>query len=347
MSADDEALPERVAGYRVISELGRGTFSRVYRVEREGGTGFSKELAVKVLAPGVAATDDMNQMLIDEARVTSQLHHRNVAAVHEFGLHDGRYYLILDWIEGLDLRRLLRRLRARGLWLPVSAGVEIAIQVLDGLQHAHERVDDEGLPLGIVHRDINPGNVLVSTGGNVALSDFGLARTRQGETTDSGVTRGTARFMSPEQARGTAIDGRSDLFSVGGLLYIMLAGRLPFPGRNDLEVMRAVARAQFRPVQLGRPLIPDAVARAVHRLMAPSPDSRYRTARAAATALAEANHGAGADRSPRELGLLVREALESVEEETSEFDGPGFRMDSSVPQARISGEQVRPVDDED
>ena len=328
---DAPEIPTSLAGYRVVGLLGQGTFSRVYHVVREGGRGFSKELALKVVSPDVPVTDDVRRMFADEARIGSHLHHRNIVAVHEYAA-DGRPWILMDLVEGLDLRILLRRLRARGLWLPVSSAVEVAVQVLDGLQHAHARRRDDGLPLGIVHRDLNPGNVLISDDGCVKIADFGLARDGGTGDTQPGMTRGTARFMSPEQARGVELDGRSDLFSVGTLLYVMLTGRLPFVGANDREVMKAVARAQFRPVQLGRPQVPDGVARAVHRLMAPSPASRYPTARDAAEALAEAFDAHALGRSGRELGLLVRKAAVVVEEQTSEFDGPGVRYGDSLPE---------------
>ena len=334
---EDVELPPSLAGYRVVSLLGEGTFSSVYHVAREGGRGFVKELALKMPSPGVALTADLRAMFEAEARIGAALHHRNIVAVHEYG-GEGRPWIVLDWVEGLDLRRLLRRLRARSLWLPVSAAVEMTVQVLDGLQHAHTRRGDLGEPLGIVHRDLNPGNILISDDGCAKLSDFGLARLAGGSATLPGTTRGTARFMSPEQARGSELDARSDLFSVGSLLYIMLTGRLPFVGATDHDVMRAVARAQFRPVQLGRPQIPDAVARVVHRLMAPAPASRYPTALDAAEALAEAFDLHAPGRSARELGLLVRRARAVESEQTSEFDGPGDRFGDSLSVVGLEGE---------
>ena len=328
--SDTPELPHSLAGYRVVSLLGEGTFSSVYRVVREGGRGFTKELALKVASPGLALTDDVRHMFEDEARIGAALHHRNIVAVHEYGVEDGRPWIAMDWVEGLDLRRLLRRLRASRQWLPVSAAVEVTVQVLDGLQHAHTRRGELGEALGIVHRDLNPGNILISDDGCVMLSDFGLAHAAAGSDTMPGTTRGTARFMSPEQARGGPLDARSDLFSVGSLLYIMLTGRLPFVGASDRDVMRAVVLAQFRPVQLGRPQIPDALARVVHRLMAPSPASRYPTALDAAEALAGAFDSHAAGRSARGLGQLVRQAQAAEAEETSEFDGPGGRFGDSV-----------------
>jgi eukaryotic-like serine/threonine-protein kinase len=324
-------LPPSLAGYRVVSLLGEGTWSSVFHVVREGGRGFTKDLALKVVSPGVPVTADLRRMFEAEARMSARLHHRNIVAVHEFGGGDDRPWIVMDWVEGLDLRRLLRRLRATSSWMPVSAAIELTVQILDGLQHAHTRRGDRGEPLPIIHRDLNPGNVLISQDGCGLLTDFGLARIGNEGDTQPGMTRGTARFMSPEQARGQELDPRSDLFSTGSLLYIMLTGRLPFVGANDREVMKAVARAQFRPVQLGRPQIPAGVARAVHRMMAPSPASRYPTARDAAEALAEAFDAQGANRSARELAQLVRACQLEADEETSEFDGPGGRFGSSLP----------------
>jgi serine/threonine protein kinase len=330
---DRGPLPESLAGYRVVALLGEGSFSRVYHVVREGGRGFTRELALKVLSPAHAVTPDLRSMFEAEARIAAGLHHRNVVSVHEYGLADGRPWIAMDLVTGLDLRRLLRRLRARQAWMPVPAAVETAVQVLDGLHHAHTRRSEGGEPLVVVHRDLNPGNLLVDEGGCVRIADFGLAKLSAAGDTEAGITRGTARFMSPEQARGAGLDGRSDLFSVGTVLYVLLTGRLPFTGATDRDIMRSVVRAQFRPVQLGRPQVPDAVARVVHRLMAPSPASRYPTARDAAEALAEAYDRQGADRSTQALAELVRRASEEVEEATGEFDGPG----TALPDASFGG----------
>ncbi len=327
---DAPHLPESLAGYRVVGLLGQGTWSTVYHVVREGGRGFTKDLALKIASSDIPVTDDLRSMFEEEARVSALLHHRNIVAVHEFGGADERPWLAMDLVEGLDLRRLLRRLRAQRCWLSVASSVELTVQVLDGLHHAHTRRGDRGEPLPIVHRDLNPGNVLISEDGCAKLTDFGLARVGTSGDTQPGMTRGTARFMSPEQARGQELDARSDLFSAGSLLYVMLTGRLPFVGASDREVMKAVARAQYRPVQLGRPQIPASVGRVVHRLMAPSPASRYPTARDAAEALAEAYDAEGG-RSTRELADSVELAQQVRTEETSEFDGPGDRFGDSLP----------------
>lgn len=310
--------PGRIGGYRVLSLLGVGAFSSVYRVAREGGTGFRKELAMKVLAPGAAAGTDLHQMLLEEGALAGQLHHRNVVAVHETGIDGDTLFLVMELVEGLDLRTLLRRLRFRHAWLPLPSAVDAIVQALAGLHHAHQRTDDLGRPLGIVHRDLKPDNLLVSVDGCVKVTDFGLARSSQAGS-ESGITRGTARFMSPEQVRGRPVDARSDVFSAGILLYVLLTARLPFVGDCDAEVMRAVARAQFKPVQLGRPHIPDELAAVVHRMMAPSPASRYATAADAAEAL---SHSAGAgwgSQPERVLGELVQRAMsESSEDSTLE-----------------------------
>ncbi len=314
------AQPRRIGGYTILETLGHGAFSHVYRVAREGGTGFRKELALKVLTPGGDSTPDLRHMLMEEGKLAGQLHHRNVVSVHEVGATGDSVFLVMDLVEGLDLRTLLRRLRFRGAWLPLPSAIDVIVQALAGLEHAHGRSDAQGRSLGIVHRDLKPDNLLVSSDGCVKVSDFGLAR-RSDAAVESGFTRGTARFMSPEQARGRPLDARSDVFSAGVLLYMLLSARLPFTGADDREVMLAVARAQFRPVQLGRPHIPDELAAVVHRMMAASPANRYASATAAATALS-ASSGAGWGTQPeRVLGDLVRRAMSAEGEEQTLEEG--------------------------
>jgi serine/threonine protein kinase len=327
--------------------MGSGTFSRVYRVEREGSTGFAKELALKVLAPGVAPSEDLRRMFVEEAQVACHLHHRNIVSVHEFGVLGDQYFLVMDCVEGLDLRQLLRALRERRAWIPMSAALELAIQVLHGLHHAHTRRDARGNALGIVHRDINPANVLISVEGGVKITDFGLARIRSGfARTEGGFTRGTARYMSPEQARGRPLDARSDLFAVGILLYLMLAGALPFTGEDDAAAMRAVVRCEYAPVESLRAQIPAGLAEAVRTLMAPEPQGRPADALEAAELLAAAAEPAWVGQPERSLAGLVRRekaaaqaAAAAASSRPAAVQGPDSETESRVDDDRDETEQ--------
>ena len=298
------ASPARIGPYEVLGELGTGGFSFVYRVVRHGGGGFRKELALKVLAPDLEPTQDMVMMMADEARIARHLHHRNIVAVHEFGEADGVYWLLMDLVEGVDLRALLAAQREAGGWLPLPATVEVIYRVLLGLHYAHGRKDERGKGLGIVHRDLTPGNVLIGGNGRVRISDFGLARIRTKiAMTEAGITRGTAHYMSPEQAQGRAIDHRSDQFAVGVLLYLLLSATLPFPGTEDALVMRSIVRGQYP--RLTTAGVPDSVVAVVERLLAPLPADRYPDALRAAEALVKAVPAQWRADSDRLLGRLV------------------------------------------
>ena len=304
--------PTHIGPYRVVGVLGTGGFSRVVRVVREGGEGFRKELALKVLAPGVEPTQDMAMMMADEARIARHLHHRNIVAVHEFGEADGLYWLLLDLVEGVDLRSLLAAQRAHRGWIPLPAAVEVVYRVLHGLHYAHARRGPDGGRLGIVHRDLTPGNVLLGRDGQVRISDFGLARIRTKiAETEAGITRGTAHYMSPEQAQGRAIDHRSDQFAVGVLLYLLLTASLPFPGSEDAAVMRAIVRGLYPPIVSSG--VPDPLVGVVQTLLAPLPADRYPDALAAAEAVVAAVPVEWRKDADRLLGRLVGRAMTATE----------------------------------
>jgi len=305
---ENEDHPSRIGPYRVLGVLGSGGFSRVYRVVREGGGGFRKELALKVLAPGVEPTQDMAMMMADEARIARHLHHRNIVAVHEFGESDGLYWLLMDLVDGVDLRSLLAAQRANRGWIPLPTAVEVVYRVLHGLHYAHGRRDQDGRPLGIVHRDLTPGNVLLGQDGQVCITDFGLARIRTKiAETEAGITRGTAHYMSPEQAQGQPIDQRSDQFAVGVLLYLLLSAKLPFPGKRDAAVMRSIVRGSYP--RMGASGVPDSLEAVVDRLLASHPADRYPDALSAAEALVGAVPASFRASADRVLGRLVRRAL--------------------------------------
>jgi len=306
------SAPQSIGPYEVVGELGTGGFSHVYRVLRRGGSGFTKELALKVLAPGVEPTQDMVMMMADEARIARHLHHRNIVAVHEFGESEGAYWLLMDLVDGLDLRTFLEQQRRRGAWIPLPVSVEVVHKVLHGLHYAHTRRDDGGRALGIVHRDMTPGNVLLSSDGGVAITDFGLARIRlKIAETEAGITRGTSSYMSPEQAQGKPIDARSDQFSVGILLYLLLTGTLPFPGREDVKVMKSIVRGRYSPIQESR--VPGTLKEVVYTLLAAHPAERYPDTLAAADALSRAVPPEWRRDADRTLGRLVRRLLDPSE----------------------------------
>ena len=302
-------IPATIGPYSVVGALGTGGFSHVYKVVRRGGAGFRKEFALKVLAPGVEPTQDMVMMMADEARIARHLHHRNIVAVHEFGESDGSYWLLMDLVDGLDLRSFLERQRRRKAWIPIPVAVEVVQRVLHGLQYAHGRRGEDGRGLGIVHRDLTPGNVLLSRDGGVRITDFGLARIRlKIAETEAGITRGTSSYMSPEQAQGRPIDARSDQFSVGILLYLLLTGQLPFPGNDDAKVMKSIVRGRFPPIHEAG--VPDELARVVYQLLAPRPADRYPDALSAADALVRAVPPLWRRDADRTLGRLVERVLE-------------------------------------
>ena len=301
--------PRFIGPYEVVGELGTGGFSRVYRVFRKGGSGFKKELALKVLAPGVEPTQDMVMMMADEARIARHLHHRNIVAAHDFGEADGSYWLLMDLVDGLDLRSFLEKQRRRKAWIPVPVAIEVVHKVLHGLHYAHGRRDETGRNLGIVHRDMTPGNVLLSRDGLVAITDFGLARIRlKIAETEAGITRGTSSYMSPEQAMGRPIDARSDQFAVGILLYLLLTGTVPFPGKDDTAVMKSIVRGYYPAIdEVG---VPGKLADVVYQLMAPLAADRFPDALSAADALLRAVPPEWRRDADRTLGRLVTRMLD-------------------------------------
>lgn len=283
----DESIPDVIGGYRVLGLLSEGLTSNVYRVQRAGGTGFHRDFALKILDKGAADRRDASRAFVDEATIASHLHHRNVVAVHEFAQVGGRWFLVMDLVEGMDLLTLLRCLQRRGQWLPRSAAVEVAVQVLHGLHHAHTRRGEAGKPLGIVHRDVNPANILVSEHGCVRLGDWGLARIETNVSrTEAGVEEGSARFLSPEQARNEPLDGRSDQFAVGTLLHLLLSRELPFSGATDGAVRDAVIACRHRPLAEVAPDVPPELCDVVATLMAPDRRDRFDSCFAAADELA-------------------------------------------------------------
>ncbi len=288
----------RLGRYHLIERIGAGGMARLYRGFTYEEDGFRRDVAVKLLLP-VADGEKRERyvkMLTDEFRLISRLRHPNIVEVYELGEADGELFIAMEYVDGRDLRTSLLRARRLARPLPVEDAAHLVAEALDGLHHAHQACDEQGRPLGIVHRDVSPANVLIGFDGHVRLCDFGIAKARDSQVrTRAGIIKGKVRYMSPEQARGKPLDARSDVFATGSVLYEILSGQPPFTGRNELEIIRAVRRAAPPPIREVAPHVPEPLARIVEHAMAPSPAARFPDAgtfRDALKAFATA-HGSG------------------------------------------------------
>jgi len=220
--------PGTVLGkYKLESPIGKGGFGQVFRATQLGPGGFSRPVAIKMLRDAAQLSPEALEMFAREARIIARLRHRNVVPVHEFACQGGMYFLVMELVEGITARALLRKFNKE---LPLWLGVAIGLEVCRGLQYAHELTDEVGKPLGIIHRDVKPSNILISTQGEVKLSDFGMAKmslVQSDQFTARGVVKGTPAYMSPEQRAGDTATGASDIYSLAKVIYEICTGLRP------------------------------------------------------------------------------------------------------------------------
>ena len=265
--------------YTVLRKLANGGMAEIFLATQQGHEGFQKPVVLKRILGSISADPQFQNMLIDEARISMMLTHSNIVQVLDLGRAGGRYFLALELVDGWDLGHVLHRSKLAGWPLPPPLGLFVVAEVCRALAYAHAKRGPDGQPLGIVHRDVSPNNVLISEHGEVKLTDFGIAKAmRKREHTGTGVVKGKVAFMSPEQGLGKPIDARSDLFSLGTLLYLVMTGVRPFEAPTDLETLLRVQQAEFRsPAEVRPDLAPDVV-HIVLRAMQQNLQLRYQSA---------------------------------------------------------------------
>jgi serine/threonine protein kinase len=256
----------RLGNFEVVELLGRGGMGEVWRAR---DTRLKRDVAIKVLPPGLARDPDRISRFEREARAASALNHPNIVSIHDIGCDKGTYWIASELVRGDTLRRMIEAGP-----LPAPKAIEIAVQVAAGLAAAHAA--------GLVHRDLKPDNIMVTRDGHVKILDFGLSKQRRAtadsttaDLTDEGVALGTAGYMSPEQVRGVAADHRSDLFGFGVVLYEMLCGKRAFSGGSSVEVMNAILKEH--PPELPAS-VPPALVRVVRRCLEKETDRRFQSA---------------------------------------------------------------------
>jgi len=261
--AQTELAGQTVSHYRILEMLGAGGMGVVYKAF---DTRLDRHVALKFLPPHLRQNEELKQRLAEEARSASTLDHPNIVVVHDIGeTPNGDLFIAMAFHEGVTLRHKIEAAKPGAL--PVAEALQIARQVASGLARAHER--------GILHRDIKPGNIIVDKDGVARIIDFGLAKSAAATATMDGSTKGTPLYMSPEQASGKPLDGRTDLWSLGAVLFEMLAGRAPFPGEEHLAILRAVVHDTPPKLREVRPEVPPEVERIVSRALEKDPAQRY------------------------------------------------------------------------
>jgi serine/threonine-protein kinase len=249
-SSEDDALPRKFGPYVLFDKIGEGGMARIFLARASAGLGGERLLVVKEILPLLAASPEMSRLLVDEAKLCAGLTHKNIVQVADLGREDGRLYIAMEYVEGLDLREMLRSCSQKKVPVPVEFSLFVVEETLRALDYAHRKRGDDGLPLGIVHRDVSPSNVLLSVEGEVKLCDFGIARVlTSGEALPEEAIQGKAGYMSPEAARGDPVDARSDVFAAGILLWELLAGqRLYRSGGGRPSVLEQARQAAIPPL---------------------------------------------------------------------------------------------------
>ena len=264
--------------YVIRKKLADGGMAEVFLATQGGADRFSRLVVLKRLHRGISGHPQFRHMLADEAHIVMTLNHGNIVPVLDLAQRDGWYFLVMELVDGWDLASVLTRGQSARLPLPTGLGLYVVVQVCRALAYAHSQTRD-GKPLGLVHRDISPQNVLISEQGEVKLTDFGIAKALgKRERTQTGVIKGKLDFMSPEQAAGAPLDTRSDIFSVGTLLYLLATGQRPFDAEGQLETLIRVQNAEFAPPEVANPDVSPRIAAIINRAMKKSPSDRYESA---------------------------------------------------------------------
>ena len=272
----------RFGKYELLDRIAAGGMAEIFRARYEPAPGVTKQVVIKRILPHYAENKAFIGMFTNEAKIVMGLSHGNIAQVFDFGALDGDWFLAMELVDGHPLSKVVKRARTLGIpVLPPEYAAFVTAEMLKGLHYAHTRLDEEGRPLRIVHRDVSPQNVLVSYEGQVKLVDFGIARARHAssEETAANAVKGKYAYFAPEQAKAKELDSRTDVFASGVVLYELLTGQLPFQGRL-MDVLARIVKGDFRKPRELNPRIPPELERIVLKAMATEKSDRYQTAEA-------------------------------------------------------------------
>ncbi len=300
--------PQQFGKYYLYERLAVGGMAEIYKAKLYGVDGFEKNMVVKQILPQYARHREFIQMFIDEAKICVNLSHGNIVPVYELGEIDGIYFISMEHVDGQNMGELLDAGLDENKPLSVPHTLFIASEILAGLDFAHRKSDERGSPLGIVHRDVSPQNILVSYDGEVKIVDFGIARAaNKMHATEAGVIKGKFGYMSPEQATGKDVDARSDVFAAGILLFEMLTLERLFHGGTDVVTLERVKRADVPTPSRTNPKLPPQLDAIVFKALARNPADRYQSAGEMRLAISRFLYKLPEEASSKTLSVYMKE----------------------------------------
>jgi len=327
-------LPSEFGRYVLASVLGEGGMARVYRAVKSGPGGFETEVALKIVKRKAGKRSEFVQLLTREAVIGGFLRHPNIVATLDFDAVGAHYYIAMEFVEGTTLEALISSSKEKKRAFPPTLALDIVQQLCRGLGYAHSLADRNGKPLNIIHRDIKPGNIMVSNHGVAKITDFGIAKAsvETGVVTATNVVRGTPLYMSPEQATGRDLDYRSDLFSVGLILFELLTGKRLFEMKDIVSTMESIARAEIGTAPAEVDAIIPGVGDVLRTLLQLHPRARYDSADEVEQELATL---VAASLGPDETGEnSLREQLKVLTTSVGELEAAGKTRTPTLPDTR-------------
>jgi serine/threonine-protein kinase len=322
-------FPRPFGKYELVDRLAVGGMAEIYLAKTTGIGGFENILVIKRLHDNLSEDDDFIEMMIDEAKIAVRLKHPNIAKIFDLGRIDAQYYIAMEYIEGPDVSWLLEAASEHGEQLPIPAVLFLGTECCSGLHYAHTRHDAEGRPMRIVHRDVSPPNIMLSVEGEVKIVDFGVAKARKRmQETRHGIVKGKFQYMAPEQAEAGRVDGRTDVFSMGIVLYEMLTGHNPYDQYPKEKLVQEVRRADIPPLRQHRPNLDPELDDIIMRALQREPGDRYPSAAEFERALNDYMDRKCEPYSRRKLAQLVRRYWRS--QAGSQPAGPGEQTASGA-----------------
>ncbi|MCA1665160.1 MAG: serine/threonine protein kinase, partial [Myxococcales bacterium] len=265
--------------YVLLERISVGGMAEVFKAKSFGVEGFEKILAIKRILPSMAEDADFIEMFIDEAKICGQLNHANICQIFELGRVEDSHFIAMEYVWGKDVLQIQNRFRKLRQTMKAEMAAFIAAKLCEGLDYAHKKKDAAGRPLGIIHRDISPQNILISYDGELKIIDFGIAKAAsRSSKTQAGVLKGKFGYMSPEQVRGLPLDRRSDVFAIGTILYELLTSDRLFMGESDFETLEKVRNVDVPPVTSINKNVPPELERILNKALARDVDERFQWA---------------------------------------------------------------------